>query len=186
MVKKYNRMDSKCQYQIASLPFGNGNDLILNMSTKSEIHSNRKENLKFLIDEYFKGNAAAFAETLCIQRPQIYRVFSTAKSARNVGEDTARKIEEKMNIKPFWMDKKHDFSAKKSHIKEKNGEYTEQDEEEIKPLLLTEIQKELLKLFDQLTEDQQKEMLDAIKKQADENHKIMQEMLKKQRRTINY
>lgn len=90
------------QYPNGDLPTGYRSGLISRMAKKP--HDIRLRNLKKLIDKDFDGKAGRLADAIGVKRPQIYRLFSEADSSRNIGEDQARSIEEKLRLPIGWLD----------------------------------------------------------------------------------
>lgn len=70
-------------------------------------HDIRRKNLKLLIDKFYEGKTGRFADFMGKKRPTIYRLFSNADSARDIGEDLAREIETLHKLPPHWMDVPH-------------------------------------------------------------------------------
>jgi hypothetical protein len=72
---------------------------------RMDIFSIRRERLRQLILDDFKGNQAAFSEHTKIKPPQINRWLSmTAADPRKITETSARSIEQKTNKPAGWLD----------------------------------------------------------------------------------
>lgn len=73
-----------------------------------DIFQCRRDNLLMLIINRFGGNQTAFAEAVDIKPPQVNRWISrTTRDARNIGERSARSIEQKLALPAGWMDQNH-------------------------------------------------------------------------------
>ncbi|WP_155419329.1 hypothetical protein [Chromobacterium subtsugae] len=95
-----NHMDSYNQYPKGDLPKGYACGSITLMK-----HTIRRERLQQLINERFNGNKGKFADFMGKARPQIYRLFSEGEHRRDIGEDMAREIEEKVGLAKFQLDR---------------------------------------------------------------------------------
>ncbi len=72
-----------------------------------DIHAIRRANLRAIIDDEFEGSLAEFARYMGVESSYISRYYSTKSQQRNIGNQTARKIERLLK-KPFgWMDQIH-------------------------------------------------------------------------------
>lgn len=70
-----------------------------------DIYDIRRAQLQRLIDERFEGNATAFARALDMRAPQVHRWRSTtSKQACGMEWESARSIEEKLQLEDGWMD----------------------------------------------------------------------------------
>lgn len=99
-------MDSHNQYPQGDLPNGYTCGSIVGMK-----HTIRRERLQQLINEHFGGNKGKFADFMNMKRPQVYRLFSEGEHRRDIGEDMARKIEEKVGLAKFALDLPLDEAA---------------------------------------------------------------------------
>lgn len=75
------------------------------MPTISEI---RRKNLRAVIDADFDGVPARLAKAVGCQQTTITRLYSSAESARNMGDRLARRIELATGRDSGWMDAIHD------------------------------------------------------------------------------
>lgn len=70
-----------------------------------DVYLIRRERLRQLIDDDFKGNQTAFSEQTKYKAPQINRWLSTrAASLRNITEESAREIERRAGKPEKWLD----------------------------------------------------------------------------------
>lgn len=87
----------------------------------------RKANLRYLIG---KGTIRDFAEKADTDPAYISQILS-AKIARDVGHDLARKIEERFQLGHGWMDQ--------PHLAEDSGAYEVTSEDDLEPVALREV-----------------------------------------------
>jgi SOS-response transcriptional repressor LexA len=74
-------------------------------------HEARAKNLRQLIDDRYAGKSGRLADAMGKKRPMIYRLFSNAESARDIGEELAREIEAFHGLPMGWLDKSHGKKA---------------------------------------------------------------------------
>lgn len=79
---------------------------ILCYKLEMDIFETRRTNLKRLIDDQYSGSYASFADAADTKASQISRFFmdTSNKNARNIGEKTARKIEQALNLQAGQLD----------------------------------------------------------------------------------
>lgn len=70
----------------------------------NRLHDTRRQRLLDLIEEVAQGNKGLFADKMGRKRPQIYRLFSDAESARGIGEELARDFERQCGKPHGWLD----------------------------------------------------------------------------------
>lgn len=71
------------------------------------VKSVRRQNLIAIIDALFKGNRAAFARAIDRPAPNVHRMLaepSDEKDTRGIGEQLARDIESKLNLRRLYLD----------------------------------------------------------------------------------
>lgn len=65
----------------------------------------RRERLRTLIDDHFMGVAARLATALDMKPPQLHRWLS---GRQGISEESARGIEQKLDLTPGWLDRPSD------------------------------------------------------------------------------
>ena len=66
----------------------------------------RRKRINQLVVEMFDGNRTRFADAVDMPKSQVSQFFDDSKPhGRNIGEKVARKIEEKLNLPYYWLDK---------------------------------------------------------------------------------
>lgn len=90
------QLPERCIYQ-----FGNA---MFNARVRG-IQQIRRENLRQIILDEFDGSQGKFAAAMGFEQPNLVsRLLSTGKSAKNIGDKLARKIERVAKKPEFWMD----------------------------------------------------------------------------------
>jgi len=121
-----------------------------------EISEIRQTNLKRIIQETFGNSYAKFADRADLKPSQISRFFMSKdnKNARNIGEKTARKIEQNLDLTTGALDqpinKKSTIISATVKLPRKVAEPPKHYSKEA-GAELTEEQQEWLQMFDELT-----------------------------------
>ena len=107
----------------------------------------RRQRVLQLITERFHGVDAQFADAIDRSPTQVARWFMETKNRRPIGEKIARDIEKQLNLARGWLDTEP--GAEAPGVQQPLGVYA----------IKTEVQAELLDLFDHLSDEQQEELL---------------------------
>ena len=72
------------------------------------LYAVRKANLQAIVLQKFQGNKSAFGRAADVHHNHVNLLLSTnAVHRRNMGEDLARRIEQKLGLPPMWLDRDH-------------------------------------------------------------------------------
>jgi len=97
-------------------------------------HNIRRRNLRAIIERQFDGKAGRLADAIGKKRPQIYRLFSDAENSRDIGEELARDIENRLGLPYGSLDKEEMANDEANQIAQKYEKSSEEKRTAMKSL----------------------------------------------------
>lgn len=98
---------------------------LLDMDTKEK----RRLQLLRIIEDMFNGESGKCADRLGVKRSQLSRWITANKDARQgISEESARSIEDKLDLPPLWMDGATESNPTESAVAEFEWTYNNIDD----------------------------------------------------------